>query len=156
MIEQIASKGHQICTSEHEDEKRANDKERERVAYANGRGKRDEGKKDGIARERKSNDERTSRNKTVISRHFTHERERLADSTCVPALCYPTAVKPSSLKNTALADTCSFDILHTYVPTPWYLCARDVKEMKGKGIIVRMLQILEESCAKSFEIAITV
>ncbi|KAF7418260.1 hypothetical protein HZH68_000913 [Vespula germanica] len=123
MIEQIASKGHQICTSEHEDEKRVNDKEKERVAYANGRGKRDEGKKDGIAWERKSNDERTSRNKTVISRHFTHERERLADST--------------------------FDILHTYVPTPWYLCARDVKEMKGKGIIVGMLQILEESCAKT-------
>lgn len=42
--------------------------------------------------------ERTSRNKTVISRHFTHERERLADSTCVPAHdCHPAAVKPLSL-----------------------------------------------------------
>lgn len=37
---------------------------------------------------------RTSQNKTVISRHFTHERERLADSTCVPVL-YALAVFPS-------------------------------------------------------------
>lgn len=35
---------------------------------------------------RESGTERTSRNKTVISRHFTHERERLTDSTCVPVL----------------------------------------------------------------------
>ena len=42
---------------------------------------------------RESGTERTSRNKTVISRHFTHERERLADSTCVPVLgtLLPTA-----------------------------------------------------------------
>lgn len=94
---------------------------------------------------RESGEERTSRNKTVISRHFTHERERLADSTCVPALgChgetilsfsllhrFPLLPLPSlflsfsitytlaqsSLKNTALADTCSFDVLHMCVRT---------------------------------------
>lgn len=65
-----------------------------------GRLGRSEGKKDGIAEAGENGDERTGRNKTVISRHFTHERERLADSTCVPAFrCrFPAAVKrPSSL-----------------------------------------------------------
>lgn len=49
-------------------------------------------------RERTATNERTGRNKTVISRHFTHERERLADSTCVPAFRrFPAAVKRPSL-----------------------------------------------------------
>lgn len=51
--------------------------------------KRAEGKKDRIAKAREGV-ERTSRNKTVISRHFTHEQERLADSTCVPVFATAT------------------------------------------------------------------
>lgn len=55
-------------------------------------------KRTGSQKREKMRDERTGRNKTVISRHFTHERERLADSTCVPALCrFPAAMKCPSL-----------------------------------------------------------
>lgn len=70
---------------------------RERVAFGLV-GSAGGGKKDGIAEAGENGDERTGRNKTVISRHFTHERERLADSTCVPALRrFPAAVKRPSL-----------------------------------------------------------
>jgi hypothetical protein len=101
-------------------------------------------------RERESN-ARTGQNKTVISRHFTHEWERLANSTCVPAvgtfppslpapladsltLPYPrlsaslrqrsvfrAAGAARLLKNTLLADTCSFGPLFYIRICPFFL-----------------------------------
>lgn len=92
--------GHQICTTGHESATRGKGcAPAARFGEGGGEG-------EGVKRTESQKRERTNgtgRNKTVISRHFTHERERLADSTCVPALCrFPAAVKCPSLFSSSL------------------------------------------------------
>lgn len=105
-------KGHQIRTSGSRGERG-----RGRIA----RTERAEGVKRIELQKRESGTERTSRNKTVISRHFTHERERLADSTCVPVLgtLLPTVKRSSS--SSSLSHYCPLSFrLHARSFIPLY------------------------------------
>lgn len=107
-------KGHQIRTS---GSRRERERERGKVA----RTERAEGVKRIELQKRESGTERTSRNKTVISRHFTHERERLADSTCVPVLgtLLPTVKRSSS--SSSLSHYCPLSFrLHARSFIPLY------------------------------------
>lgn len=111
-IESSSNRGEKGSSNLHERARERGTRERVALGLVGtvGRGG-GEGKKDGIAEAGENGDERTGRNKTVISRHFTHERERLADSTCVPALRrFPAAVKrPSRFPSSLMALSFSPD-----------------------------------------------